>query len=174
MSSEEELRAAIAAKGDEIRAIKAEKPPTMKEDLAPLIAELGALKLSFKEVTGTDFDPPKAEKKPKGPAQPERKKEGPSKTELNKAAKKAAKEAARAKERAEKEAAGTLPAKNDQSVAVSAAPTDEDEALSPTSPVLSEDMTEPVKKEEKEDDSSSYDSSDEEEKKKEKGEGLRF
>ena len=63
--SEEDIRAAIAATGDKIRAIKTEKPPTMKEDLAPLIAELLALKVSFKEVTGNDFDPPKERKRRK-------------------------------------------------------------------------------------------------------------
>ena len=33
--------------GDKIEANKTEKSPTMKEDLAPLIAELLALKVSF-------------------------------------------------------------------------------------------------------------------------------
>ena len=73
----------------------------MKEDLDPLIKQLLALKVSYKEVTGDDFDPPKAEKK-KGPATQESKREGPSKTELNKMAKKAAKEKAKAAERAAK------------------------------------------------------------------------
>ena len=94
MSSEEELRAAIAAKGESIRAVKEAKAPTMKDDLAPLIYELLALKVSFKEVTGTDFDPPKDDKKKKGPAQKESAKEGPSKKELNKLAAKEKKAAA--------------------------------------------------------------------------------
>lgn len=128
MSSEAELREAIASKGDQIKAIKAEKAPTMKEDLQPLIAELLALKVSFKETTGTDFDPPKVEKekKPKSGATTETTREGPSKTELNKLAKKAAKEAAKAKEREEKEKAGLLPAK---SAAAASDAADEDEAL---------------------------------------------
>ena len=46
--SESDLRTAIAATGDKIKAIKAEKPPTMKEDLSPLIAELLALKEALK------------------------------------------------------------------------------------------------------------------------------
>ncbi len=71
----------------------------MKEDLEPLIKQLLALKVSYKDVTGDDFDPPKPEKKEKGPATQESKREGPSKTELNKLAKKAAKEKARAAER---------------------------------------------------------------------------
>ena len=132
MSSEDDIRAAIAAKGDAIKAIKTEKPPTMKEDLAPLIADLLALKVSFKDVTGADFDPPKVEKKPKGPAQVASTKEGPSKTELNKLAKKAAKEAAKAKEKAEKEAKGELPAPTQAAAGGGAAASeqaDEDAAL---------------------------------------------
>lgn len=58
MSSKDDIVAAIAAKGDEIKNLKAQKPPTMKEDLAPLISELLALKLSYKEVTGEDFGGP--------------------------------------------------------------------------------------------------------------------
>ncbi len=103
MSTEEEIRVLITAKGDEIKALKAEKPPTLKDDLIPLVAELQALKLSFKGVTGQDYDPPKVESKPKGPAQEEAPREGPSKGELAKLAKKANKEAARAKDREEKE-----------------------------------------------------------------------
>ena len=105
--SEEDIRAAISATGDKIKAIKAEKPPTMKEDLAPLIAELLALKVSFKDVTGNDFDPPKVEKKKeKGPAQQESKREGPSKKELNKLKAKEAKEKAIAAKKAAEGNAG--------------------------------------------------------------------
>lgn len=99
MSSKEEIESAIAAKGEEIRSVKAEKAPTMKDDLAPLIAELLALKVSFKEVTGTDFGPPpsdKQKKKDKVPQQDAPKREGPSKKELNKLAAKAKKDAAKA------------------------------------------------------------------------------
>jgi aspartyl-tRNA synthetase len=107
MSSEEDLRAAIAAKGEAIRDVKTAKAPTMKEDLAPLIAELLALKVSFKEVTGADFDPPKPEKKEKGPAQVKKaENEGPTKKELNKIAAKEAK----AKAIAAKKAAEGAPA----------------------------------------------------------------
>ncbi len=105
--SESDLRAAIAATGDKIKAIKSEKPPTMKEDLSPLIAELLALKVSFKEVTGTDFDPPKVEKKKdKGAAQQESTREGPSKKELNKIKAKEAKEKAIAAKKAAEGNAG--------------------------------------------------------------------
>jgi aspartyl-tRNA synthetase len=100
MSSVEELTTAIANKGAEIKAIKDAKPPTLKEDLAPLIKELLALKVSYKEVSGQDFDPPKKAKAPKQAT--EKKSDGPSKTELNKAKKKAQKEALRAAEAAAK------------------------------------------------------------------------
>jgi nondiscriminating aspartyl-tRNA synthetase len=108
MSTEADIVAAIALKGEQIKVIKAEKLPTLKEDLAPFVAELLALKLLFKEITGKDFDPPKVEKV-KGPAEPETVREGPSKSELSKLAKKANKEAAKAKDREEKEQAGILP-----------------------------------------------------------------
>lgn len=106
--SKEEIEVAIVAKGEEIRQIKAEKAPTMKDDLEPLIAELLALKLSFKEVTGTDYGPPPKPKKVKGPSQEQSKKEGPSKKELNKLAAKAKKEAAKA-EKAKASGPGTGP-----------------------------------------------------------------
>jgi lysyl-tRNA synthetase class II len=105
MPSVEEITAAIANKGAEIKAIKDAKPPTLKEDIAPLVADLLALKISYKEVSGKDFDPPKKEKAPKQTN--EKKSDGPSKTELNKAKKKAAKEALRAAEAAQKAEQGT-------------------------------------------------------------------
>jgi len=93
MSTAEELTTAINAKGEEIRVLKAAKPPDMKEQLAPLVAELLALKVSFKEVTGEDFGGAKPveekKKKEEQPAQPQR--EGPSKAELNKLKRKEAK-----------------------------------------------------------------------------------
>ena len=96
MSTAEDLTSAIAAKGEEIRTLKAAKPATLKDDLAPLVAQLTALKLTFKEVTGDDFDPPKTEapKKEKKEAQPEVEREGPSKKELNKLARKEGRKAA--------------------------------------------------------------------------------
>jgi aspartyl-tRNA synthetase len=100
MSSVEELTAAINGKGEEIRVIKAAKPPTMKDDLAPLVADLLALKLQYKEVTGEEFGGPKVEKKEKAPVQ-EKKSDGPSKTELNKLKRKETKLAKRAEERGE-------------------------------------------------------------------------
>jgi lysyl-tRNA synthetase class II len=101
MSSMEEITAAISAKGEEIRLLKASKPPTLKEDLEPLIKELLALKVSYKEVTGEDFDPPKEEKAKKDTgAAAVAEREGPSKTELNKLKKKEQKAARRAEDRA--------------------------------------------------------------------------
>jgi aspartyl-tRNA synthetase len=104
MSTKEELVAEIAKKGDAIRAVKAEKPATLKEDLAPLIADLLKLKISYKEVTGEDFDPPKPppkEKKAKPAAEPQPPKDGPSKNELKKAAKEKAKAELAAKKAAD-------------------------------------------------------------------------
>ena len=58
-----DLVKSIGEKGDEIKAIKALKAPTMKEDIAPLVEELLALKASYKQLTGEDFGPPQKDKK---------------------------------------------------------------------------------------------------------------
>ena len=100
--SAEELTEKIVAKGQEIAALKAAKPPTLKEDLAPLVADLLALKLSYKETTGEDYGPPPAADKPKkekGPAEQAAAREGPSKAELNKIARKERAAAAKAADR---------------------------------------------------------------------------
>lgn len=55
MSNQEEIAAAINAKGEDIRLLKAAKPATIKEDLVPLIADLLALKISYKEITGKNI-----------------------------------------------------------------------------------------------------------------------
>ena len=102
MSSQEEITAAIAAKGDAIRAIKAAKPPTMKDDIAPLVAELNALKLQYKAITGEDFGPKPEEKKKSEPAPQQKKSDGPSKSELNKLKKKEKKAALKAEQTAQK------------------------------------------------------------------------
>lgn len=105
MSSKEELELAINNKGAEIRDLKAAKPPTLKEDLEPLVKELLALKVSYKDVTGEDFGgKPPAKKKEKGPAQQESKREGPSKKELNKMARAEAKAKAKAADAAKRAA----------------------------------------------------------------------
>src|SRR5688572_5476729 len=93
--SAEDLTIAITAKGEEIRLLKAAKPPTLKEDLVPLIAELQNLKLSYKEATGEDFGPKPVEKKEVKEAAPEKVREGPSKSELNKLKRKENKAAAK-------------------------------------------------------------------------------
>lgn len=101
MSTEEEITEAINAKGEEIRVLKAAKPATLKDDLAPLIADLLALKVSFKSVTGEDFGGPKPEEKKKKEVQVEKKSDGPSKTELNKLKRKADKAEKRAEAKGE-------------------------------------------------------------------------
>jgi aspartyl-tRNA synthetase len=125
MSTAEELTTAINGKGEEIRALKAAKPPTLKDDLAPLIAELLALKVSFKNVTGEDFGGPAKEEKPK-PVVQEKKSDGPSKSELNKLKRKENKLAARAAERGTEEGA-SVPAKTEATT--EAAATSEDAAF---------------------------------------------
>jgi len=99
--SAEEITASINAKAEEIRTVKTANPKD--EKLKPLVAELLALKATFKEVAGKDFDPPKTDKpKPAadiGQEAPQR--EGPSKTELNKLKRKEEKAAKKAEARAE-------------------------------------------------------------------------
>lgn len=103
MASIEELSTLIVNKGEEIRVIKAEKPPTLKEDLKPLVAELLRLKGAYKELTGEEYGVgEKVEKdEKKKVVEPEKKREGPSKTELNKEKRKAEKAAKKAEARAE-------------------------------------------------------------------------
>jgi len=97
----EELTNAINEKGEQIRVLKAEKPPTLKEDLAPLISELLQLKISYKNLTGEEFGGAKEEKKKeKTPAPEQKKSDGPSKTELNKLKRKEQKAAKKAEEKA--------------------------------------------------------------------------
>lgn len=104
--SAEELTQSIKAKGDEITALKKAAPPTLKEDIKPLVADLLALKASFKEATGTDFDPPPAKKEKKvAVPQPEVKRDGPSKKELNKLARKEGRKAGKSNTGEEKVAA---------------------------------------------------------------------
>lgn len=105
--NEQELIAAITAKGEEIRVLKAAKPPTLKDDLAPLVNELLALKISYKNLTGEDFGGPAKEedKKKKEPAAPQPEREGPSKAELNKLKRKENKAAKKAEARGDTETA---------------------------------------------------------------------
>mmetsp|Transcript_40528 Transcript_40528/g.41361 ORF Transcript_40528/g.41361 Transcript_40528/m.41361 type:complete len:600 (+) Transcript_40528:106-1905(+) len=107
MASVEELSKFIAEKGEEIRALKEAKPPTLKDDLKPLIAELLSLKASYKELSGEEFGG--GEKKPekKNIVTPEPQKDGPSKKDLNKEKRKAEKAAKKAESRAEKTDAPT-------------------------------------------------------------------
>jgi lysyl-tRNA synthetase class II len=102
MSTVEEITAAINAKGEEIRVLKAANPPTLKDDIKPLVAELLALKVSYKEVTGEEFGGAKPEKKKPaegGTEEETGEAKGPSKGELKKEARKAEKLAKRAEAR---------------------------------------------------------------------------
>lgn len=105
----EQLVEAITAKGESIKALKAAKPPTLKEDLAPLVAELLALKLQFKQTTGEEFGGAKDEPKKKEAAVQEKKSEGPSKSELNKLKRKEQKATKRAEAKAGNEQADDEP-----------------------------------------------------------------
>jgi aspartyl-tRNA synthetase len=108
MADVEQIVASILSKGEEIRALKAATPATLKDDLAPLVQELLNLKLQYKEVTGEEYGPAKEEPKKKEAVTQEKKSDGPSKSELNKlkrkeqkAAKKAEAKAANATEESE-------------------------------------------------------------------------
>lgn len=89
MSNVEGLTAAIVAKGDEIRVMKAAK--ATKEEMTPLINELLALKISYKAETGMEYG---AAEKPAKVEAPKR--EGPSERELAKEKRKAEKAAKQA------------------------------------------------------------------------------
>jgi glutamyl-tRNA synthetase len=104
MSTVEELSSLIAAKGEEIRTLKAAKAD--KEAITAQVNQLLALKEQYKVANnGIPFDAPKAPepKKEKPAPEPEAPpREGPSKKELNKMARKAGKEAGKAAAREEK------------------------------------------------------------------------
>mmetsp|Transcript_31398 Transcript_31398/g.34279 ORF Transcript_31398/g.34279 Transcript_31398/m.34279 type:complete len:587 (+) Transcript_31398:94-1854(+) len=105
----EEIKAAIVVKGDQIRDLKVAKPPTLKEDLAPLVSELLALKIQYKEATGEDYGAgaPKEEKKKKEP-------EGePNKGQAEKNRKKEERIAKRAEAKAQEETKATTAAAED-------------------------------------------------------------
>lgn len=122
----EEITAAINEKAEAIRVLKAEKPPTLKEDLEPLVAQLLALKVQYQELTGEPFGGVKEEKKKKEPVVQERKSDGPSKSELNKLKRKENKAAKKAEEKA---AAGATEGEAAASSAAAAAAGEEDPEL---------------------------------------------
>lgn len=96
------LSKSIVDKGEEIRLLKVNKPPTLKEELAPLIQELLNLKKQYKELTGEEYGATSTTintGESKVAAVEEKKKEGPSKSELNKLKKKENKLAKRAEEK---------------------------------------------------------------------------
>lgn len=98
----ENLKAQIAAKGEEIRVMKTSTPPASKDELAPLVNALLALKVEYKNLTGEEFGGPKPEKAKKEAVVQEKKNDGPSKAELNKLKRKENKAAKKAAEKAEK------------------------------------------------------------------------
>ncbi|OQR87027.1 tryptophanyl-tRNA synthetase [Achlya hypogyna] len=100
------LVAAIVAKGNEVRDLKAKK-----EDVKAQVAELIALKKQYKDTTGNEYQPPAAPAKAKAPKSEEPKKEGDgkSKSQLKKE-KKLAEKAAAPKE-AKSKAKAAKPAK---------------------------------------------------------------
>lgn len=101
MSTPEELTAKINALGETIKAAKAEKKP--KEEWEGALSEMLAAKAAFKELTGTDFGPPKKEKKAKGEGGNQEASAKNKEKNAAKAAAKAAKEAKKAANRAERE-----------------------------------------------------------------------
>ena len=80
----QELLQAVNLKGNEIKALKALKPPTLKEDLIPLVEELVALKAQYKELTGEELGGSVKDKKKKEKATTTKKdiKDGVSMEEL--------------------------------------------------------------------------------------------
>lgn len=93
MSTEEELTSKIGSLGDAIKVAKAEKKT--KDEWTPLLQEMLALKITYKEVTGKEFGPPSSDNKKK-------KVEGGD--SIASSAKNKEKNAAKAKAKAEKEA----------------------------------------------------------------------
>lgn len=61
-----EIVDSITVKGNQIKALKASKPPTLKDDLVPLVNELLALKQSYKDLTGSEFGGEKEKEKKTG------------------------------------------------------------------------------------------------------------
>ena len=93
----------IINKGEEIRVLKLNKPPTLKEDLIPLIQVLTSLKQEYKILTGEEYgvasSPSPSTNSSNNKMIEEKKKDGPSKSELNKLKKKENKLAKRAEEK---------------------------------------------------------------------------
>ena len=103
MSTAEELTNLITEKGEEIRKLKTEKPPTLKQDLEPLVAGLLKLKIDYKALTGEDFGgskPPEEKSKPKDVPKQDEEDKGPSKSQLAKEKKKADAKAKKAEAKA--------------------------------------------------------------------------
>ncbi|KDO21572.1 hypothetical protein SPRG_13383 [Saprolegnia parasitica CBS 223.65] len=113
--------AAIVAKGNEVRDLKAKK-----EDFKGQVADLVTLKKQFKDLTGNDYQPPAAPKAPKAEApKAENAEGGKSKSQLKKE-KKLAEKAAQPKESKPKAAKPSKPSVTGRPTEASAAPVDTD------------------------------------------------
>ncbi|CEG45585.1 glutamate-trna ligase [Plasmopara halstedii] len=96
MATEDELTMQIAAAGDKVRDLKAEKDADKIDQMKEAVAHLLALKAEFKKVTGKEFGPPPKPKKEKKSQVDQIQSQDPSKKskkELNKERKKAQKQA---------------------------------------------------------------------------------
>eukprot|EP01041_Mallomonas_annulata_P002726 gene2726-5372_t len=141
--SVEEITSAIIEKGEQIRVLKAAKPPTLKDDLQPLVAALLALKVEYKTLTGEDYGGEKKEESKKKIEEPEKKREGPSKTELNKEKRKAEKAAKKAEAKGVADPAENKPSSSSTDPVVAVVSSTEDSTLFGDLPLIrSTDMTE--------------------------------
>jgi lysyl-tRNA synthetase class II len=93
----EELTNSIVSIGEKIRDLKVAKPPTLKDDLQPLVNQLLALKLEYKNQTGEEY----------GGAAPKEEKKKKESTEGNEGAKGQAEKQKKKEERVAKRAAET-------------------------------------------------------------------
>ncbi|OQS04310.1 tryptophanyl-tRNA synthetase [Thraustotheca clavata] len=116
----EEVIAAIVAKGNEVRELKAKK-----QDVKAQVAELIALKKQYKELTGNEYQPPAAAPAPKATKE-EPKKEGKSKNQLKKEKKLAEKAAPKETKPKQKQAKPGKPSVTARPEGGSAMPSDSD------------------------------------------------
>ena len=92
----------IASLGTSVASAKKAKQP--KEEWDPLLQQMLALKLKFKEITGKEFGLPKEDKKPKGEGGEQEASDKNKEKRAKKAAEKAAKEEKKRRGREEREA----------------------------------------------------------------------
>lgn len=97
-----EITNQIASLGTSVASAKKAKQP--KEEWDPLLQQMLALKLKFKEITGKEFGLPKEDKKPKGEGGEQEASDKNKEKRAKKAAEKAAKEEKKRRGREEREA----------------------------------------------------------------------